>query len=291
MFWFSFSKNFFIRKEIFDIILVLGSDSMKNRLDKEMVSRGMVPSRSKAQELINSNLVLCDGKVISKCGFIVTLDTLITILDNDKLKYVSRGGLKLEKVIKEFDISFTGLKVMDIGSSTGGFCDCALQHGASSVVAIDVGSNLLHESLRNNKKIELHEKTNFKELDSKYFKDIDIIVCDVSFISLKQIIDKVYSEGIKIDLVCLIKPQFECGRDIASKYKGIILNRRVHIDIINSLIKYFNELGFFVRNLTYSPIKGGDGNIEYLVYLSNKVNVNNNIDVINLVNLSFSNKG
>ncbi len=264
---------------------------MKNRLDKEMVSRGMVPSRSKAQELINSNLVLCDGKIISKCGFIVTLDTLITILDNDKLKYVSRGGLKLEKAIKEFDISFTGLKVMDIGSSTGGFCDCALQHGASSVVAIDVGSNLLHESLRNNKKIELHEKTNFKELDSKYFKDIDIIVCDVSFISLKQIIEKVYKEKIKIDLVCLIKPQFECGKDIATKYKGVILNKNIHVEIINSLKEYFNGLGFYINNLTYSPIKGGDGNIEYLVYLSNKIYKNSNLDILGVVNRGFSNKG
>lgn len=276
---------------IFDIILVLEAISMKNRLDKEMVSRGLVPSRSKAQELIDSSLVLVNGKVITKCGFMVTEESLITVLDNDKLKYVSRGGLKLEKAIEEFSITFDGLKVMDIGSSTGGFCDCALQHGASSIIAIDVGSNLLHESLRSDKRIDLHEKTNFKELDSKYFKNIDIIVCDVSFISLKQIIEKVYKEKIRIDLVCLIKPQFECGKDIATKYKGVILNKNIHVEIINSLKEYFNGLGFYIKNLTYSPIKGGDGNIEYLVYLSNKIDKNSNLDILGIVNRGFSNKG
>ncbi len=264
---------------------------MKNRLDKEMVSRGLVPSRSKAQELIDSSLVLVNGKAVSKCGFIVTEESLITMLDNNKLKYVSRGGLKLEKAIEEFGITFNGLKVMDIGSSTGGFCDCALQHGVSSIIAIDVGSNLLHDSLRSNKRIDLHEKTNFKELDSKYFKDIDIIVCDVSFISLRQIIEKVYKEKIKIDLVCLIKPQFECGKDIATKYKGVILNKNIHVEIINSLKEYFNGLGFYIKNLTYSPIKGGDGNIEYLVYLSNKIYKNSNLDILGVVNRGFCNKG
>lgn len=264
---------------------------MKNRLDKEMVSRGLVPSRSKAKELIDSSLVLVNGKTVSKCGFIVTEESLITILDNNKLKYVSRGGLKLEKAIEEFGITFNGLKVMDIGSSTGGFCDCALQYGASSIIAIDVGSNLLHDSLRSNERIDLHEKTNFKELDSKYFKDIDIIVCDVSFISLKQIIEKIYKEKIKIDLVCLIKPQFECGKEVATKYKGVILNKNIHVEIINSLKEYFNELGFYIKNLTYSPIKGGDGNVEYLVYLSNKIDKNSNLDILGVVNRGFCNKG
>ena len=177
---------------------------------------------------------------------------------------------------------------MDIGSSTGGFCDCALQHGASSIIAIDVGTNVLHESLRNNKLIDLHEKTNFKELESKYFNNIDAIVCDVSFISLKQIIDKVSSENIKIDIVCLIKPQFECGREIATKYKGIILNKDIHIDIINSLIKYFNEKEFYIKNLTPSPIRGGDGNIEYLTFISNKINKNEKINVEKVVLEGFN---
>ena len=264
---------------------------MKNRLDKEIVIRGLAPSRTKAQELINASLVLCDDVIMSKSIFEVSDDTKITVIENNKFKYVSRGGFKLEKAINEFKIDLSGLRVMDIGSSTGGFCDCALQNGASSVIAVDVGTNLLHESLRSDKRIKLYENTNFKDFDSKYFKDIDIIVCDVSFISLKPIVYKIYKEGIKIDLVFLIKPQFECGKDIATKYKGIILNKSIHIDIINSLVKYFNSLGFYIKDLTFSPIKGGDGNIEYLVYLSNKINSNAFVDIRRIVNLGFSNKG
>ncbi len=263
---------------------------MKNRLDKELLERNLVPSRTKAQELINSNLVLCNGEIISKSNHLVSKEDKIEIIENDKLKYVSRGGLKLEKAINEFNIDFTNLKVMDIGSSTGGFCDCALKHNAKSIIAIDVGTNLLHESLRDNKQIELHEQTNFKTLDSKYFKDIDIVTCDVSFISLKQIIDKIYNENIKIDLVCLIKPQFECGKDIATKYKGIILNKDIHIDIINSLTNYFNQRKFYIKDITYSPIKGGDGNIEYLIYLSNKISNNKDININKIVKTAFNQK-
>lgn len=260
---------------------------MKNRIDKELVERNLAPSRAKAQELIDSNLVMCNGKVITKANYSVQKDDEIIILENDKLKYVSRGGLKLEKAIKEFNIDFNNLRVMDIGSSTGGFCDCALKHGAKSIIAIDVGTNLLHESLRNNKSIDLHEQTNFKDLESNYFRDIDIIVCDVSFISLKQIVQKIASESIKVDLILLIKPQFECGREIAKKYKGIILNKEIHINIIDDLLKYFNELGFFMKNLTSSPIRGGDGNIEYLIYLTNKINNNSNINIESIVTSSF----
>ena len=252
------------------------------RIDKEMVSRNLVPSRTKAQELIKSKLVLCNGKTIDKTSYLVNENDIIDIKSNDKLKYVSRGGLKLEKALDTFNIDFNGLKIMDIGSSTGGFCDCALKHGVKSIVAVDVGTNLMHESLRNNKQIDLHEKTNFK--------DIDAIVCDVSFISLKKIIDKIYLENIKVDIICLIKPQFECGKEIADKYKGIILNEDIHINIINSLLDYFNSKGFYVKNLTSSPIRGGDGNIEYLAYISNKINQNEKIDIKKLVLTSFMNK-
>ena len=262
---------------------------MKNRIDKELVNRGLVPSRTKAQELIESGLVKCNDKIITKSNYLVEDFDSLTILENDKLKYVSRAGLKLEKAINEFNVDFTNLKVMDIGSSTGGFCDCALKHGASHITAIDVGTNLLHESLRSNKKIDLHEQTNFKSLDSKYFKNIDIMTCDVSFISIKQIFTKIASENIDIDIICLIKPQFEAGKDIATKYKGIILNKEVHINIIKDLMNYFNSLGFYVKDLTSSPITGGDGNIEYLAYVSNKVNKNKSIDIKDLVFKAFKN--
>lgn len=263
---------------------------MKNRIDKELVNRNLVPSRTKAQELIEANVVECNGKIINKCNYIVTEDDQLTILENDKLKYVSRGGLKLEKAINEFNIDFVDKNIMDIGSSTGGFCDCALQHGANSIIAIDVGTDLMDKSLRNNSKIDLHEQTNFKELEHKYFENIDIITCDVSFISLKRIIEKVSSESIKVDMVCLIKPQFECGKEIARKYKGIILNKDIHINIIDDLIKYFNSLGIYVKGLTSSPIKGGDGNIEYLVYMTNKITSNSTLEIIKIVNNAFKNK-
>lgn len=263
---------------------------MKNRIDKELVTRGLSPSRAKAQELIEANLVKCNDKLVTKSNYLVSENDSITILENDKLKYVSRGGLKLEKAINEFNINFFNLRVMDIGSSTGGFCDCALQHGAKNITAIDVGTNLLHESLRNNEKIDLHEQTNFKSLDSKYFKNIDIMTCDVSFISLKQIFTKIASENINIDIICLIKPQFEAGKAIATKYKGIILNKEIHVSIINDLIDYFNSLGFYIKDLTFSPITGGDGNIEYLAYVSNKVKENKRLDVKKIVTNAFKNK-
>lgn len=263
---------------------------MKNRIDKELVTRGLSPSRAKAQELIEANLVKCNDKLVTKSNYLVSENDSITILENDKLKYVSRGGLKLEKAINEFNINFFNLRVMDIGSSTGGFCDCALQHGAKNIIAIDVGTNLLHESLRSNEKIDLHEQTNFKNLDAKYFKDIDIMTCDVSFISLKQIFTKIASENINIDIICLIKPQFEAGKAIATKYKGIILNKEIHVSIINDLIDYFNSLGFYIKDLTFSPITGGDGNIEYLAYVSNKVKENKRLDVKKIVTNAFKNK-
>lgn len=265
---------------------------MKNRIDKELVIRNLAPSRSKAQELINSSLVKCNNKIINKCNYMVNTNDEISIIENDKLKYVSRGGLKLEKAINEFNIDFNNKNVMDIGSSTGGFCDCALEHGAKNIIAIDVGSNLLHEKLRNDSRILLFEQTNFKDLEYHYFNNIDIITCDVSFISLNKIINKIYNEDILVDMICLIKPQFECGKDIADKYKGVILNKEIHKNILNKVINEMNSFSFYVKDITYSPIKGRDGNIEYLCYISNKNNINCNIDfnINSLINRAFSNK-
>ncbi len=262
---------------------------MENRIDKELVNRNLVPSRSKAQELIKAELVECNHKIIDKCNFLVKDNDILTIKENDRLKYVSRGGLKLEKAIDSFHIDFTNLKVMDIGSSTGGFCDCALQHNASSIIAIDVGTDLMDKELRKNPKIELHEQTNFKQLEHFYFENIDIITCDVSFISLTKVIEKIQQENIKIDIVGLIKPQFECGREIATKYKGVILDKKVHIEIIKNFIEKINTCGFYLQNIDISPIKGGDGNIEYISFLSNKIKDNRKIDITKLVEEAFKN--
>ena len=176
---------------------------------------------------------------------------------------------------------------MDIGSSTGGFCDCLIQKGIKHIIAVDVGTNLLHNSLRNNNKIELYEQTNFKDLNHSFFEKIDLITCDVSFISLTKIIEKIYNEKIKVDMICLIKPQFECGKDIADKYKGVILDKKVHYDVINRVINDMNKYGFYVKNITYSPISGGDGNIEYLCYINNRDKSNIKIDINKLINEAF----
>lgn len=259
---------------------------MKNRIDKELVERQLITSRTRAQELIESGYVKCNDKIIYKCNYLVSESDKLEIIKNDKLKYVSRGGLKLEKAINEFDINLKNKIIMDIGSSTGGFV-IALYKMVQKIIAVDVGTNLMHEMLRNNPKIELHEKTNFKNLPHNYFVDIDVITCDVSFISLKQIIKKIYNENIRVDLICLIKPQFECGKELADKYKGIILNKSIHKQLIKDLFYYFNSLNFYVKNFTFSPIKGGNGNIEYLVQLSNKNCTNKEVNIDRIVDIAF----
>ena len=257
---------------------------MKERLDKILITKGLAPSRTKSQELIKESLVKVNGNIINKANYLIGEEDNIEILKNDKLKYVSRAGLKLEKGVNEFNIDLKNKIVMDIGSSTGGFTDCLIQNGARKVIAIDVGTKVMIDILRENSKVELHENTNFKDLEHKYFEEVDFAVCDVSFISLKKIIDKLYVEKVKIEGIFLIKPQFECGKEIAKKYKGIIKDKKVHVEIINDLISYFNYLGFFVKGLTISPIKGSDGNVEYLVYLSNKIKENNDMDINECVN-------
>lgn len=238
------------------------------RLDKILVERGLVPTRAKAQELIKSGNIKVNGKVISKSSLDILSDDNIQIIDNSTLKYVSRAGLKLEKAINTFNIDLTNKNIMDIGSSTGGFTDCALQNGANKVIAVDVGTDLMHTSLRKHPKVELHEQTNIKDLPNDKFKDIDYITIDVSFVSLSKIIDKIALANCKADIIALIKPQFECGKAIADKFKGIILNQKIHQDILSNTIKMFNSFGYTLKDLTYSPITGGDGNIEYISHFA-----------------------
>ncbi len=239
-----------------------------NRLDKELVERKLAPTRTKAQELIKRGNVKVNDTVIDKPSFEVDLADNICVIDNTTLKYVSRAGLKLEKAVNTFNIDLNGKKIMDIGSSTGGFTDCALQNGANSVIAVDVGTNLMHESLRNNPKVELHEQTNIKDLPNNQFESIDYITIDVSFVSLSKIIDKIVISNCKADIIALIKPQFECGKAIADKFKGVILNQKIHYEILTNTIDMFNGFGYTLLNLTHSPITGGDGNIEYISHFT-----------------------
>ena len=244
---------------------------MKERLDKYLVENNFIGSRNKSKELIKSGNVKVNGKSVTKCSYNVKSTDKIEIADNDYLKYVSRAGLKLEGAIDSFDIDFKGKNVMDIGSSTGGFTDCALKHGAVRVVCIDVGTNLMADSLRSDERIDLHEQLNFKDAPGKLFEDIDIIVSDVSFISLKHIIDRISLEEDDYELVFLIKPQFECGKDIAKKYKGIITDKQIHHDVICDIIAYFKTKGYNIVNLDISKIPGKNGNIEYLGHFKRNV--------------------
>ena len=238
---------------------------MKKRLDVFLVENNFFETRIKAQTEIKNGKVLVDGKV-AKPSLLVDDKSVIKVLD-DTLKYVSRAGLKLEKAKQEFDLDFVDKVVLDIGSSTGGFTDFCLKNGAKKVYAVDVGTNQLHKDLRQNKKVVLMEQTDIRNTNPKDFCDVDIAVCDVSFISLTKICNSVKEIlGKNKPLVALIKPQFECGKEIAKKYKGVIKDPKIHNQVIESVVKYFKANGFSLLQICQSPIKGGDGNLEFLSY-------------------------
>ena len=256
---------------------------MEKRLDIYLVENMGIKSRSKAQELIRGGFVTCNGKKATKTGLFVSEKDDIKILQNDVLKYVSRGGLKLKKAIQEFELDLTGKTILDIGSSTGGFTDCALQHGAKKVVAVDVGTDIMDAGLRKDPRVELHENTDIRDfdIDKEEYKDITLCVCDASFISLPIALSKLGSSSKDFDLVTLIKPQFECGQKIAAKYKGVIADKQVHKEVLSKVLSGMKELGFSLQKLTFSPITGGDGNIEYLALFSHGREINSNYEPSN----------
>lgn len=248
-----------------------------NRLDNELVSRNLVSSRSKAKSFILEGLIYCDGKKIKKPSFIINENTFIEIKGNI-MPYVSRGGLKLEKAIDSFKLDFKDKIVLDIGSSTGGFTDCSLQKGASKVIAVDVGKDQMVNELRDNKRVKLYEQMDFRTIEKDKIEDSSIIVMDVSFISTKLLLERIKElENVK-EIVCLIKPQFECGKEVADKYKGIILNKDEHIKVLNNVLKNFKEIDFYCNGLITSPIRGKDGNIEYLGYFTKEKIKNINVN-------------
>ena len=259
------------------------------RLDKELVNRKLAQNRTKAQELIEKGFVFINGKKVLKTSTNVKEEDIIEVKENNLFKYVSRGGFKLEKALNDFNICLKNKVVLDIGSSTGGFTDCALQNGAKKVIAVDVGTDLMHEKLRSDVRVELFENTNIALLSSEKFSEAEIIVTDVSFVSLNKIFESIVKVSKQFEIICLIKPQFECGKEIAKKYKGVILNEKIHRQVLENTILMFNSNNYFVKGLTFSPIKGGDGNIEYLAHLTtNEPNISHNIN--NLVEESFNNK-
>lgn len=254
------------------------------RIDIELVKRGIFETRNKAQNEIKNKIVYCNNICITKPAFDVT-DTDIIEIKGEKLKYVSRGGLKLEKAIKEFNIDLNDKILIDIGSSTGGFSDCAIQNGIKKVYAIDVGTDQFDKNLRLNNKINLYENTDFRNIDNNIINDANIASIDVSFISVTKLTNKLKELTNLKEVICLIKPQFECGKEISDKYKGVPLNKEVHESVIKNVINSFKENNYYINNLTSSPIKGGNGNIEYLAYF--KKNNESKINIEKVINEAF----
>ena len=240
---------------------------MKERLDVLLVNRGCAESREKAKAMIMAGNVFVNGQREDKAGS--TFDVTAPIeVKGPTLRYVSRGGLKLEKAMESFGLQMEGKVCMDIGSSTGGFTDCMLQNGAAKVYAVDVGHGQLAWSLRQDDRVVCMEKTNIRYVTSDQIGEpLDFASCDVSFISLTKVLGPARAL-LKADgqMVCLIKPQFEAGREKVGK-KGVVRDREVHREVIQKIRDFALENGFSVLNLDYSPVKGPEGNIEYLIYL------------------------
>lgn len=244
---------------------------MKERLDVLLVNRNLAESREKAKAIIMSGNVFVDGQREDKAGSTFSEDISIEVKGNP-LKYVSRGGLKLEKAMERYGISLEGKICMDVGSSTGGFTDCMLQNGAVKVYSVDVGTNQLAWKLRQDERVVSMEKTNIRYLLPDQITDkIAFASIDVSFISLTKVLqpvrDLLSAEG---EIVSLIKPQFEAGRDKVGK-KGVVRDHKVHLEVITMVCEYAASIGFDCLDLDFSPIKGPEGNIEYLLYLRKKI--------------------
>lgn len=251
---------------------------MKTRLDIKLVQLGLVSGRDKAKAIIMAGIVYVNGQKADKAGTEV-LDEDKIELRGETLRYVSRGGLKLEKAFESFPIQVQNAICMDIGASTGGFTDCMLQNGAKKVYAIDVGYGQLAWKLRTDERVVNLERTNFRHVTKEQVTDpVNFASVDVSFISLTLILPAAYpllsDDG---EMICLIKPQFEAGKGFVGK-KGVVKDSQIHQDTIVKVIDFAVETGFSVLGLTFSPVKGPEGNIEYLVYLKKELSPRLEID-------------
>ena len=260
--------------------------SEKKRLDVLLVERGLAETRQKAQATIMSGVVFVNGQRADKAGLSLAEDVEIEVRGG-ALPYVSRGGLKLEKAVRVFDLVLDGLVCADIGASTGGFTDCMLQNGARKVYAVDVGYGQLDWRLRGDKRVVCMERTNARYLTREQVPDeLDFASVDVSFISLRLILPAVY--GLLRGgghAVCLIKPQFEAGREKVGK-KGVVRDPAVHLEVLEQFLIHAGDSGFTVLGLSYSPIRGPEGNIEYLGYLEKGVAEKRSFDLAALVEAS-----
>lgn len=262
----------------------------KTRLDVAVFEQGYAPSREKAKAIIMAGIVYVNNQKVDKAGFELKEGDVLEVRGKT-LQYVSRGGLKLEKAMQEFPITLEGKVCMDVGASTGGFTDCMLQNGAVKVYSVDVGYGQLAWKLRIDERVVNLERTNFRYATREQIPDeIDFASVDVSFISLKHILPNLNTllapDG---QAVCLIKPQFEAGKEKVGK-KGVVRDLNVHLEVVENVINLAVENGFSVMGLQFSPIKGPEGNIEYLIYLNKSANpiVSENVNAKELVNMSHT---
>ncbi len=264
----------------------------KDRLDTLVVERGLFPTKESARTAIMEGLVLVDGKPVTKPGQAVRMQANLELSASyQPPKYVSRGGLKLEKALKEFDIDVAGRLCLDIGASTGGFTDCMLKHGAWFVYAIDVGYGQLDWTLRNHEHVKVMERVNARNLTAYMLygqntdteKRADFASMDVSFISAFKVLPPVLEvmNAIYCEIVILVKPQFEAGRQFVG-HGGVVRDPAVHLDVLKMAIEKSHALGLFVHGLSYSPIKGPKGNIEFLLYLS-RLQTDKEVDLYSIV--------
>ena len=241
---------------------------MKQRLDVLLTEKKIFDNRTRAKAMIMAGKILVNGQKIDKAGTLIPIDAEIRVL-GDELPFVSRGGLKLQKALDVFKIVLSGKIAVDVGASTGGFTDCMLQHGAKKVYAIDVGYGQLAWKLRSNVQVVNMERTNIRNVTRENFlDDLDFATIDVAFISLEKVLPIVFD--VLIDsgsVVALIKPQFEAGREHVGK-RGVVRDKKIHATVIERVLTFAAAVGFKIRGVDFSPVKGPEGNIEYLAHLS-----------------------
>ncbi len=262
---------------------------MSKRIDAYLVEKGYAKSRERAKNLIKSGGVYINSAAVSKPSEAVSEGDTVTVTISD-LKYVGRGALKLEKAFEAFDINVTGMVCADIGASAGGFTEVLLEKGAEKVYAVDVGHGQLDKKLQNNSRVVNCEGTNARELTSDHFSEaVDFFSVDVSFISLKHIMNALSDcSAYGCIFAVLIKPQFEAGKNALNK-KGIVTDKRVHKAVLKEITEYFNMCGLSVCGLTFSGIKGSDGNIEYLAYLKkSEIVINSDINTDAVADEAFN---
>lgn len=254
------------------------------RLDMFLFERGDFSSREKAKMAVQEGYVKVAEKTIFKPSFLVSDDAFVTVTNVNN--FVSRGVFKIKKAFETFNFVFKDKIVLDIGASTGGFTQFALLEGAKKVYALDVGSGALDEKLKLDERVVNLENQDFRFLSKDKCTDVNLIIGDVSFISLRLIIPKILEKyGNQMEVVMLFKPQFECGMEIAKKHKGVVLDKKLHVKLLTDFLNYVKNFGFTVSNLTYSSICGKEGNIEYLLHLNGQDK--KKFDIIKMVNEAF----